>query len=52
MYLAEFSSWRLGDRRNNIVSDMWKMTKDSGRQNLSMAHSLHILCYLFPHPHT
>jgi len=28
MYLAEFSSWSLGDRQNDVVSDMWKMTKD------------------------
>jgi len=26
--LAEFSSWSPGNRRNNVISDMWKLTKD------------------------
>jgi len=27
MYSTVFSSWNSGDRQNNVISAMWKMTK-------------------------
>ena len=50
IYPADFSSYSPGNHRNNVVSAMWKMTKDWSAKLEYCTQLKRAFCYLSPHP--